>query len=64
MGVARELFRADAPADGAFPWTSPLKEKGSYEASLRFFDANGNVIDTLVAAYEGFADAAFVMVVR
>ena len=62
--VAQELFRADAPADGAFSWTSPLKEKGSYEASLRFLDADGNVIDTLVAAYEGFADAAFVMLVR
>ena len=62
--ASRELFRADAPADGTFVWTSPLKAKGSYEASLRFFDASGGVIDTLVAAYEGFAEAALVLVVQ
>jgi hypothetical protein len=62
--VQRELFSTNAPADGVFPWTSPMREKGNFEVSLRFLDSSNGVIDTLVAAYAGFADPGFVVVIR
>lgn len=62
--VQRALFAANAPADGEFAWTAPLTEKGSYEVALRFLDSSDGVIDTLVAAYEGFADSATVIVFK